>query len=339
MTYLLSLTFSLSFGVVITCKTGKYPGQKSDLMTVTVKYGKNTTKDVPSAYQYSENPKVTDYSPKASFLWWGYFLILLACCTCAAPKNRNRNWVSYPCVCSGGRKIVVSGSGFDLIQKATMKVLPVNAGPEVGQEVTVKQGWETQMSLSFIHLLYSVPLSLLRRLWVRTTQSCSSTLQRWTAPATSRPCRRFSSWTTWWRNWRTSTITPTPRSTSSRRTSSRRPASSSLRWGHALTFTVRLIRFCDLTLWFRSGSRFRQSHNGQWSAGVRRGRLLSREHLAGMSTSVTSAAGLFLCWAKRVSSLRLFRRISWSWRLHCSSPCPDQSASGETPPTRCWSLW
>lgn len=71
MTYPLSLSFRLSFGVVITCKTGKYLGQKlpSDLMTVTVKYGKNTTKDIPAAYQYSENPKVTDYYPKASFLW------------------------------------------------------------------------------------------------------------------------------------------------------------------------------------------------------------------------------------------------------------------------------
>lgn len=38
-------------------------------MTVRVKYGKDTTKDVSSAYQYYENPKVTDYSPKASFLW------------------------------------------------------------------------------------------------------------------------------------------------------------------------------------------------------------------------------------------------------------------------------
>lgn len=28
------------------------------------------------------------------------------------------------CVCSGGRKIEVVGSGFDLIQRATMKVLP-----------------------------------------------------------------------------------------------------------------------------------------------------------------------------------------------------------------------
>ncbi|XP_026219213.1 plexin-B2a [Anabas testudineus] len=83
----------LSFGTEITCKTGRYRGQKvpSDPLTVTVKYGKNTTKDVPMPYQYSENPKITDYSPRASFI-------------------------------CGGRRIVVLGSGFDQIQKATMKV-------------------------------------------------------------------------------------------------------------------------------------------------------------------------------------------------------------------------
>ncbi|XP_070847904.1 plexin-B2a [Chaetodon trifascialis] len=85
----------LSFGTQITCKTGRYRGQKvpSDPLTVTVRYGKNTTKDVPAAYQYSENPKITDYYPKGSFL-------------------------------CGGRKIVVVGNSFDLIQRAAMKVLP-----------------------------------------------------------------------------------------------------------------------------------------------------------------------------------------------------------------------
>lgn len=39
------------------------------MLVVTVKYGKNTTKDVPAAFQYSENPKVNDYEPKGSFLW------------------------------------------------------------------------------------------------------------------------------------------------------------------------------------------------------------------------------------------------------------------------------
>ncbi|XP_030576486.1 plexin-B2-like [Archocentrus centrarchus] len=85
----------LSFGTEIKCKTGKYRGQKvpSDWLTVTVKYGTNTTKDIPGAYQYSENPKIMGYNPKSSF------------------------------VC-GGRKIVVFGNGFDLIQRATMRVQP-----------------------------------------------------------------------------------------------------------------------------------------------------------------------------------------------------------------------
>ncbi|XP_068565555.1 plexin-B2-like [Cebidichthys violaceus] len=86
----------VTFGSRITCRTGKYRGQKvpSDPLAVTVNYGKNTTKDVSAAYQYSENPKITDYNPKGSFL-------------------------------CGGRRIVVVGSGFDLIQRASIKVLPL----------------------------------------------------------------------------------------------------------------------------------------------------------------------------------------------------------------------
>ncbi|XP_061570338.1 plexin-B2-like [Cololabis saira] len=92
----------LTFGENITCKTGWYRGQKapSELLKVSVKYGKNTTKDIPDAFQYCENPKITDYNPKTSF------------------------------VC-GGRRIVVTGTGFDLIQSATMRVLP--AGDESSQ--------------------------------------------------------------------------------------------------------------------------------------------------------------------------------------------------------------
>ncbi|XP_054655754.1 plexin-B2-like isoform X2 [Dunckerocampus dactyliophorus] len=87
----------LSFGQRITCKTSRYRGQKvpSDLLTVKVNYGKNTSKEVAAAFQYSENPKISDYSPKSSF------------------------------VC-GGRKIVVIGSSFDLIQRASMKVVPTS---------------------------------------------------------------------------------------------------------------------------------------------------------------------------------------------------------------------
>uniref|UniRef100_A0A673XLY6 Plexin b2a n=1 Tax=Salmo trutta TaxID=8032 RepID=A0A673XLY6_SALTR len=85
----------LSFGSEITCETGVYKGQKvpSETLSVSMRYGKSTTKDVPGSFQYSENPKLTDYSPKNSF------------------------------VC-GGRRIVCVGSGFDLVQRASMKVLP-----------------------------------------------------------------------------------------------------------------------------------------------------------------------------------------------------------------------
>ncbi|XP_029617674.1 plexin-B2 [Salmo trutta] len=85
----------LSFGSEITCETGVYKGQKvpSETLSVSMRYGKSTTKDVPGSFQYSENPKLTDYSPKNSF------------------------------VC-GGRRIVCVGSGFNLVQRASMKVLP-----------------------------------------------------------------------------------------------------------------------------------------------------------------------------------------------------------------------
>ncbi|XP_045927672.1 plexin-B2a [Micropterus dolomieu] len=104
-----------SFGAQITCETGRYRGQKvpSDPLTVTVKYGKNTTKDVPAAYQYSDNPKITDYYPKTSF------------------------------VC-GGRRIVVMGNGFDLIQRATMKVLPCS--DEFSQNTTTVEFVEEALS-------------------------------------------------------------------------------------------------------------------------------------------------------------------------------------------------
>ncbi|XP_004083331.2 plexin-B2 [Oryzias latipes] len=83
----------LSFGTEITCKTGKYLGQKvpTDPLLVTVKYGRNTTKDVREAFQYCENPKISSYKPKSSFM-------------------------------CGGRNITVKGIGFDLIQLAMMKV-------------------------------------------------------------------------------------------------------------------------------------------------------------------------------------------------------------------------
>ncbi|KAM7367318.1 hypothetical protein PAMP_015229 [Pampus punctatissimus] len=116
----------LSFGTLITCKTGRYRGQKvpSDPLTVSVKYGKNTTKDVSAAYQYYENPKIIDYYPRASF------------------------------VC-GGRKIVVTGSGFDLIQRATMKVLP--STDEFSQNTTPVEFVEEAESKNDTALLFQSP--------------------------------------------------------------------------------------------------------------------------------------------------------------------------------------
>ncbi|XP_037837256.1 plexin-B2 [Kryptolebias marmoratus] len=85
----------LMFGENIICKTGAFAEKKvpSDKLAVTVKYGKITSKQVPGTFEYCENPKITDYNPKSSFF-------------------------------CGGRKIVMKGSGFDLIQSAKMKVLP-----------------------------------------------------------------------------------------------------------------------------------------------------------------------------------------------------------------------
>ncbi|KAK5613225.1 hypothetical protein CRENBAI_026009 [Crenichthys baileyi] len=81
------------FGTAIICRTGEYRLEKvpSDHLPVTIQYGKGTTKSVSSAFQYLENPIVLDHQPKGSFI-------------------------------CGGRNIVVTGSGFDLIQTAMIKV-------------------------------------------------------------------------------------------------------------------------------------------------------------------------------------------------------------------------
>ncbi|XP_077452194.1 plexin-B2b [Stigmatopora argus] len=81
------------FGEEITCRTGKYRADKvpSDPLTVTVKYGRIAVTHVQSAFRFLENPTVLDYNPKTSF------------------------------VC-GGRNIVVTGSGFDIIQRAILMV-------------------------------------------------------------------------------------------------------------------------------------------------------------------------------------------------------------------------
>uniref|UniRef100_A0A3P9QF96 Plexin b2a, tandem duplicate 1 n=1 Tax=Poecilia reticulata TaxID=8081 RepID=A0A3P9QF96_POERE len=87
-------TFPVSFGTSIVCKTGSFSAAASFPVSlkVTVKYGGNTIKTLLDPFNYTENPKITGYSPDASFF-------------------------------CGGRRIVVMGTGFSLIQSASMKVL------------------------------------------------------------------------------------------------------------------------------------------------------------------------------------------------------------------------
>ncbi|XP_042079107.1 plexin-B2 [Haplochromis burtoni] len=81
------------FGENITCRTGEYRVDKvpSDPLDVVMKYGKRTTKSIPATFRFVENPTVQDHQPKTSF------------------------------VC-GGRNIMVTGTRFDIIQTAIMKV-------------------------------------------------------------------------------------------------------------------------------------------------------------------------------------------------------------------------
>uniref|UniRef100_A0AAQ4QV68 Sema domain-containing protein n=1 Tax=Gasterosteus aculeatus aculeatus TaxID=481459 RepID=A0AAQ4QV68_GASAC len=60
----------VAFGEQITCRTGRFRGTKvpSELLPVTVLYGKNTTKEVGAAFQYLEDPKLTPSSSSSSSL-------------------------------------------------------------------------------------------------------------------------------------------------------------------------------------------------------------------------------------------------------------------------------
>ncbi|KAM9328569.1 plexin-B2-like isoform 2-T6 [Pholidichthys leucotaenia] len=103
----------LSFGKNITCKTGKFEKKvPSEKLTVKVKYGRDTIKDILAAYQYVDNPKIIEYFPKDSF------------------------------VC-GGRMIKVVGNGFGLIQNATMKVQD-STDPASVQEALTKNDTHLQ---------------------------------------------------------------------------------------------------------------------------------------------------------------------------------------------------
>ncbi|XP_029115611.1 plexin-B2-like isoform X3 [Scleropages formosus] len=107
----------------ITCKTGEYTVQKvpSDNLTVTVKYGKHTTKDVPTPFRFFENPKLDHHYPDTSF------------------------------VC-GGRIIFIVGTGFDLVQNTAVKVVPSSEQSGVTSplksEVEVKGENDTVMQFS-----------------------------------------------------------------------------------------------------------------------------------------------------------------------------------------------
>uniref|UniRef100_A0A673J0U0 Plexin-B2-like n=1 Tax=Sinocyclocheilus rhinocerous TaxID=307959 RepID=A0A673J0U0_9TELE len=92
-----------SFGEQIRCKLFEYLGETvpSPHLNVKVQYGKHTTTTIRTAFQFSSNPSVSDHQPRSSFI-------------------------------CGGRQIMVVGSGFDLVQKATIKVV-ASAGEWSGQ--------------------------------------------------------------------------------------------------------------------------------------------------------------------------------------------------------------
>ncbi|XP_052430667.1 plexin-B2-like [Carassius gibelio] len=83
-----------SFGKRMTCKLSEYLGDTvpSPHLTVRVQYGKHTTTSISTAFQFSSNPSVSDHQPRSSFI-------------------------------CGGRAILVLGSGFDLVQKASIRVV------------------------------------------------------------------------------------------------------------------------------------------------------------------------------------------------------------------------
>ncbi|RXN05275.1 plexin-B2-like protein [Labeo rohita] len=83
-----------SFGEQITCKLSEYVGDTvpSPHLNIKVQYGKLTETSIGTAFQFSNNPSVSDHQPRSSFI-------------------------------CGGRKIVVVGSGFGLVQKASIKVV------------------------------------------------------------------------------------------------------------------------------------------------------------------------------------------------------------------------
>ncbi|KAL0155299.1 hypothetical protein M9458_049562, partial [Cirrhinus mrigala] len=60
-----------SFGEQITCKLSEYVGDTvpSPHLNVRVRYGKYTTTFTDTAFQFSNNPSVSDHQPRSSFIW------------------------------------------------------------------------------------------------------------------------------------------------------------------------------------------------------------------------------------------------------------------------------
>uniref|UniRef100_UPI003D9C8BA2 plexin-B2b isoform 2 precursor n=1 Tax=Danio rerio TaxID=7955 RepID=UPI003D9C8BA2 len=94
-----------SFGDQITCKLSNYLGDTvpSAHLDVKVQYGPQIPTSIKAAFQFSNNPSVSDHQPRSSFI-------------------------------CGGRRVVVHGSGFDLVQKASIRVV-ASAGEWSGQAV------------------------------------------------------------------------------------------------------------------------------------------------------------------------------------------------------------
>ncbi|XP_056307346.1 plexin-B2b [Danio aesculapii] len=94
-----------SFGDQITCKLSEYLGDTvpSARLDVKVQYGPQIPTSIKTAFQFSNNPSVSDHQPRSSFI-------------------------------CGGRRVVVQGSGFDLVQKASIRVV-ASAGEWSGQAI------------------------------------------------------------------------------------------------------------------------------------------------------------------------------------------------------------
>ncbi|XDV53389.1 hypothetical protein PO909_021900 [Leuciscus waleckii] len=128
-----------SFGHQITCKLSEYLGDTvpSARLDVRVQYGKHTTTSIKTIFQFSSNPSVSDHQPRSSFI-------------------------------CGGRKILVVGSGFDLVQKASIRVV-ASAGEwsEQGVPEEFVEGFTHKNDSVIVFLSPAVNASQLFRTYVQ----------------------------------------------------------------------------------------------------------------------------------------------------------------------------